>query len=425
MAFPISPTVGLIYASASGTRYRWSGVQWLVVTGGSIAAATVTSTAVGDVSSTDVQSAIGELSSEKLALLGGTMLGPVNMGGQSLSNLPAPTAGSAQAATAAYAESVATTAAASATDATARSAAAAAQTTASAALPAASYTAADVLAKVITVGGSGSNLDADKLDGLDSTAFTKVSQIVNDLVAGGSAVPLSAEQGKVLNQLVLTGVGTTTTYANLAARNSAININDGDMAYLTDNGSSTWELQIRLSGAWVKLLSGTDLSASVASAVQKDGSVTMTGNLPMGGNKVTGMANGAAATDAVAYGQISAIGFSGSASDLSTGTIPDARLPAQGGGDAMIAIGGGNVTLAASGVTAATYGSATQIPIVVFDAKGRATSATNQSVIITKLTESATAPASPSPGDQWWNTVSETLSVFINSTIQWLDVSTA
>jgi hypothetical protein len=38
-------------------------------------------------------------------------------------------------------------------------------------LPAASYTAADVLAKVETVDGAGSGLDADTLDGLDSTAF--------------------------------------------------------------------------------------------------------------------------------------------------------------------------------------------------------------------------------------------------------------
>ena len=40
------------------------------------------------------------------------------------------------------------------------------------------YTAADVLAKILTVDGSGSGLDADLFDGLDSTAFARLSQSV-------------------------------------------------------------------------------------------------------------------------------------------------------------------------------------------------------------------------------------------------------
>lgn len=42
---------------------------------------------------------------------------------------------------------------------------------ANAALPSASYTAADVLTKLLTVDGTGSLLDADKLDGIDSLGF--------------------------------------------------------------------------------------------------------------------------------------------------------------------------------------------------------------------------------------------------------------
>ncbi|NOU98493.1 hypothetical protein [Paenibacillus planticolens] len=48
---------------------------------------------------------------------------------------------------------------------------------ANAALPATSYTAADVLAKVKSLGGAGSGLDADLFDGLDSVAFWKTSQL--------------------------------------------------------------------------------------------------------------------------------------------------------------------------------------------------------------------------------------------------------
>ncbi len=45
-------------------------------------------------------------------------------------------------------------------------------------LPAASYTASDILTKIETVDGSGSGLDADLLDGLDSLAFLKATGTV-------------------------------------------------------------------------------------------------------------------------------------------------------------------------------------------------------------------------------------------------------
>lgn len=50
-----------------------------------------------------------------------------------------------------------------------------AQTTADAALPAATYTAADILAKLLTVDGPGSALDADTLDGVQAAAFQLAS----------------------------------------------------------------------------------------------------------------------------------------------------------------------------------------------------------------------------------------------------------
>lgn len=43
-------------------------------------------------------------------------------------------------------------------------------------LDAADYTAADVLAKLVTVDGTGSGLDADTLDGIDSTGFATAAQ---------------------------------------------------------------------------------------------------------------------------------------------------------------------------------------------------------------------------------------------------------
>lgn len=46
-----------------------------------------------------------------------------------------------------------------------------------------------------------------------------------------------------------------------------------------------------------------DLASAMTQSVSKDGQTTMTGNLPMGNNKITGLANGTTSTDALAYGQ--------------------------------------------------------------------------------------------------------------------------
>lgn len=48
----------------------------------------------------------------------------------------------------------------------------------------------------------------------------------------------------------------------------------------------------------------TDVQNALTQSVSSDGQTPMTGNLPMGNNKITGLANGTAATDAVAFGQI-------------------------------------------------------------------------------------------------------------------------
>lgn len=68
---------------------------------------------------------------------------------------------------------------------------------ADAALPLASYTAADVLAKIETVDGARSGLDADTLDGLDSTAFATADSLTAHLsdskfqTAGGTATAIT------------------------------------------------------------------------------------------------------------------------------------------------------------------------------------------------------------------------------------------
>lgn len=48
----------------------------------------------------------------------------------------------------------------------------------------------------------------------------------------------------------------------------------------------------------------SDVASALTQSVSSDGQTPFTGNLPMGNNKITGLANGTAATDAAAFGQI-------------------------------------------------------------------------------------------------------------------------
>lgn len=71
-----------------------------------------------------------------------------------------------------------------------------------------------------------------------------------------------------------------------------------------------------------------DLASAISGSVAADGQTPMTGNLPMGGNRVTGAAAAAATTDLATFGQVGWVLLS-SASASASATIPFTAL---GGG---------------------------------------------------------------------------------------------
>lgn len=81
------------------------------------------------------------------------------------------------------------------------------------------------------------------------------------------------------------------------------------------NGSGTFNL---LTNSWSPATNGTpataadwqalinDVAAAITQSLSKDGQTAMTGNLPAGGNKITGLAAGTTAGDSVRYEQLPA-----------------------------------------------------------------------------------------------------------------------
>jgi hypothetical protein len=73
-----------------------------------------------------------------------------------------------------------------------------------------------------------------------------------------------------------------------------------------------------------------DLVAALTDSLSRSGSGGMTAPLAMGANKITGLANGTLATDAVAYGQLGALAFK-AAVDLSTADATGTNPVSKGG----------------------------------------------------------------------------------------------
>jgi len=153
--------------------------------------------------------------------------------------------------------------------------------------------------------------------------------------------------------------GTINTIANNPSSTIGLSAPGITMRYLTGLGSSFTQpansaTQWKWSGAAWVLIAYSPTSYTDATKLPLAGG-TMSGAIAMGSNKITGLTDGSAASDAAAFGQIpTALPPNGSAGGDLTGTYP-------------------SPTLAAAYAGSSPVGSATAVPVLTIDTKGRIT----------------------------------------------------
>jgi hypothetical protein len=119
-------------------------------------------------------------------------------------------------------------------------------------LDASSYTAADVLAKLLTVDGAGSLLDADLLDG-NSSAFYATASSVSDHLADASA----AHAASAISFSAAGGLSSTDVQAAIAELDTEKQPLDSDLTTLAGLTRTRGDLIVGGASAWTDLAIGT------------------------------------------------------------------------------------------------------------------------------------------------------------------------
>ena len=234
----------------------------------------------------------------------------------------------------------------------------------------------------LTVNGTTTTINSTTISVDDKNIELGSTSNPTDASADGGGITLKGTSDHTFNWIDATDAWTSSEHMNLAS----------GKGYML-NGTT--------------VLSGTTLGSSIVSSsltsVGTLGSLDVTGAVTAGSFSGSGASLTALNADNLASGTVPDARFpatlpaiSGAnltnldASDLASGTVPDARFPAT-----LPAISGANLTNLdasdlASGtvpdarlsdvVTGATVGSATAIPIITFDAKGRITGTTTAAV---------------------------------------------
>lgn len=176
-------------------------------------------------------------------------------------------------------------------------------------------------------------------------AFKVLDEAVKNAVAGGGEVNQNAWSNISVGGVTVaanaktdtfsvTGSGAVSVTGNASNKTVTVGVTvDSTLSTTSTNPVQNKVINTAISGKYTKPTDGipeSDLASALQSkidtAVQKDGSVTMTGALAMGNHKITGLADGTANTDAVSLGQMNtALGGKADTDDL------DDYLPLGGG----------------------------------------------------------------------------------------------
>jgi len=158
----------------------------------------------------------------------------------------------------------------------------------------------------------------------------------------------------------------------------------GQILSITSGATPIWVSQSSFSIATTQLtgtISAAQLASTAVTPATYGGAATSHYITVDQQGRITAAANMAIAiaSSAVSGLATSATTDTTNAGNISSGTLPAARMPALTG-DITTTAGAVATTLASSGVVAATYGGSANIPVIAVDAKGRITSAANVAV---------------------------------------------
>lgn len=166
---------------------------------------------------------------------------------------------------------------------------------------------------------------------VDATYHTHDGRYFTETELGSTSGPSGASRIGVANTPSNYTPGSADVEAHLVAIDSALASAGGSdfsdaLFRISDDGDSSKKIAFQASGisaSTVRTITMPDADVDlgkVATALQRDGSVAATANLPMGGFKLTGLAAGSTAGDSVRYEQaILASGVNAFAADQSMG----------------------------------------------------------------------------------------------------------